>query len=156
MRSAARSGAGRQRDHLTRWTIRQSWSGVLGRRLYAVGSAAARALGTRSPSGGPSRPRRLSSPHVSVLETILYFVVPSAALYLGIVLLVVAPRMARRPRYRVGQPWPHAPMWWTANPEGAHLSAPGHDTADSAHGADSVAVTGARAHAERGGARGSW
>ncbi len=58
---------------------------------------------------------------MSVWETILYFVVPSVGLYLGITLLVVAPRMARRPRYRVGQPWPYPPMWWTANPEGAHL-----------------------------------
>jgi hypothetical protein len=83
---------------------------------------------------------------VSVLETILYFAVPTAALYFGIALLVVAPRMARRPRYRVGQPWPHAPMWWTANPEGAHL--PEADRRPAA--------AGARAGAERGGARGTW
>jgi hypothetical protein len=89
-----------------------------------------------------------------VWETILYFVVPAAALYLGIALLVVAPRMARRPRYRVGQPWPHEPMWWTANPEGAHLPAPDHSGDHSAdHG---PALGGARAGAERGGARGSW
>ncbi|MFC5231323.1 hypothetical protein [Pseudonocardia zijingensis] len=91
---------------------------------------------------------------MSVWETILYFAVPSVALYLGIVLLVVAPRMARRPRYRVGQPWPHEPMWWTANPEGAQLPAAGHD---DHHPADrSPALVGARAGAERGGARGSW
>jgi hypothetical protein len=83
---------------------------------------------------------------VSVWETILYFAVPATALYLGIVLLVVAPRMARRPRYRVGQPWPHPPMWWTANPEGAHLPAADQDPVPA----------GARAGAERGGARGSW
>ena len=77
---------------------------------------------------------------MSVLETILIFAVPSVGLYMLIVLLVVVPRMARRPRYRVGQPWPHQPMWWTANPLGAQLPAvEGHD------------VTG-----ERGGARGSW
>jgi hypothetical protein len=98
--------------------------------------------------------RRLSLRPVSVWETILYFVVPAAALYLGIALLVVAPRMARRPRYRVGQPWPHEPMWWTANPEGAHLPAPDHSGDHSAdHG---PALVGARAGAERGGARGSW
>jgi hypothetical protein len=77
---------------------------------------------------------------VSVLETILYFAVPSVGLYLLIAVLVVAPRRARRPRYRVGQPWPHQPIWWTANPEGAQLPA-----------ADGHAVTG-----ERGGARGNW
>jgi hypothetical protein len=93
------------------------------------------------------QPGRLSFRHVSVLETILYFVVPTVALYLGIALLVVAPRAARRPRYRVGQPWPHAPIWWTANPQGAQLPPADHDT---------TAVTGARAGTERGGARGSW
>ena len=91
---------------------------------------------------------------MSVWETILYFAVPSVALYLGIALLVVAPRMARRPRYRVGQPWPHDPMWWTANPQGAHLPPVDH-SAD--HNADhGPALVGARAGVERGGARGSW
>jgi hypothetical protein len=92
---------------------------------------------------------------VSVWETIVYFVVPSVALYLGITLLVVAPRMARRPRYRVGQPWPHAPMWWTANPQGAHLPAAGHSSGHTA-GRGGPVLAGARAGAERGGARGSW
>jgi hypothetical protein len=77
---------------------------------------------------------------VSVLETILFFVVPAVGLYLLIALLVVAPRMARRPRYRVGQPWPHEPMWWTANPRGAQLPS-----------VEGLVVTG-----ERGGARGNW
>ena len=91
---------------------------------------------------------------MSVWETILYFVVPSVALYVGIALLVVAPRTARRPRYRVGQPWPHEPMWWTANPQGAHLPPVDHS---GDHTADrGPALVGARAGAERGGARGSW
>jgi hypothetical protein len=79
---------------------------------------------------------------VSVLETILYFVVPPVALYLLIALLVVGPRMARRPRYRAGQPWTHPPMWWTANPQGAQLL-PMDDS-------------GAHSNLDRGGARGSW
>lgn len=77
---------------------------------------------------------------MSVLETILYFVLPPVGLYLVIVLLVVGPRLARRPRYRVGQPWTHEPLWWTANPRGASLPP-----------TDGHVVTG-----ERGGARGSW
>lgn len=77
---------------------------------------------------------------VSVLETILRFVVPSVGLILIITLLSVASKVGRRPRYRVGQPWPHQPMWWTANPQGAQLP-----------GVDGQHVTG-----ERGGARGSW
>ena len=58
---------------------------------------------------------------MSVFETILYFVVPTVGLYLLIALLAAAPRLARRPRYRVGQPWPYEPLWWTANPQGAQL-----------------------------------
>ncbi|MEJ3652877.1 aa3-type cytochrome oxidase subunit CtaJ [Pseudonocardia sp. TRM90224] len=81
---------------------------------------------------------------MSVLETILYFVVPSVGLYLLIALLVVAPRMARRPRYRAGQPWPHEPLWWTANPAGAQL--PPVDGHAAAAGGPTV----------RGGHRGSW
>jgi hypothetical protein len=80
------------------------------------------------------------------LETILFFVVPPVGLYLLIVLLVVAPRMHRRPRYRVGQPWPYPPMWWTANPRGAHL--PPADHGPAVHGGHAVT--------ERGGARGIW
>lgn len=77
---------------------------------------------------------------MSVLETVLIFVVPAVGLYALITLAVVGPRLARRPRYRVGQPWPYPPLWWTANPKGAELPpAEGH------------AVAG-----ERGGARGSW
>lgn len=77
---------------------------------------------------------------MSVPETILYFVVPVIGLIAIITVLVVAPRVKRRPRYRVGQPWPYPPLWWTANPKGAQLPA-----------ADGHAVTG-----QRGGARGSW
>ena len=87
---------------------------------------------------------------MSVLETILYFVVPSVGLYVLIGLLVMGRRTARRQRYRVGQPWAYEPLFWTANPEGAHLGAAHDDHADD-HG-----VAGARAGAERGGARGSW
>ena len=81
---------------------------------------------------------------VSVLETILYFVVPTVGIYGLIALLVAGPKLARKQRYRVGQPWPYEPMFWTANPEGAHLPAESHP------------VVGTRAGAERGGARGSW
>ena len=77
---------------------------------------------------------------MSVLQTILVFVVPTVFGYLLIAFLAAAPRLARRQKYRVGQPWPYEPLWWTANPAGAHLAAvDSHPTS-----------------AERGGARGSW
>jgi hypothetical protein len=77
---------------------------------------------------------------VSVLETILVFVVPTVAIYGLIAALVVLPRRARRPRYRSGQPWPFEPLWWTANPEGAQLPA----------------VSDHPVAGDRGGARGCW
>jgi hypothetical protein len=77
---------------------------------------------------------------VSVWQTFMVFVVPTVGLYFIIALLAAAPRIGRRPRYRVGQPWPFAPLWWTANPEGAQLAP----------------VESHPASGERGGARGSW
>lgn len=81
---------------------------------------------------------------VSVLETILYFVVPTVGLYGLIVALVVAPRMANRRRHRAGDTWSYQPLFWIANPEGAPLP-----PVDDDH-------RGPRAGAERGGARGNW
>ena len=77
---------------------------------------------------------------MSVLQTLLLYVVPTVGIILLVVLAVVGPKRARTPRYRVGQAWDYAPLWWTADPEGAHLPPA---TAPSAGG-------------ERGGARGSW
>jgi hypothetical protein len=76
---------------------------------------------------------------VSVAETILYFVVPAVGLYLLLALLVVGPRMARRPRYRAGQPWTFPALWWT--------------TVEDRAGSGNAPVLPA---GERGGARGSW
>ncbi|MFC5996716.1 hypothetical protein ACFQE5_21135 [Pseudonocardia hispaniensis] len=78
---------------------------------------------------------------MSVVETVLIFVVTPLVVCLVIALMVAAPRLARRPRYRVGQPWTYGPVFWTANPEGAGLTpARDEDTGDG----------------EQGGARGSW
>ena len=79
-------------------------------------------------------------PRVSPLQTLLLFGVPTLGIVLIIVLLVVGPKRAKAPRYRVGQAWGYAPLWWTADPEVAHLPA----------------ATGRSAGGERGGARGSW
>ena len=92
---------------------------------------------------------------MTVLETILVFVVPSVGLCLLIAGLVVLPRRARRPRYRSGQRWSFEPVWWTANPEGAQLPAvfgsTASDSTASDHPTSEHAVAGSR-----GGARGSW
>ena len=85
-------------------------------------------------------PRSAKFSPVSVLQTFLVFVVPAVGLYALIVLLAAAPRMSRRPRYRVGQPWTFEPLWWTANPAGAQLPPPAEHLTDG----------------KRGGARGRW
>ena len=77
---------------------------------------------------------------VTVLQAVLFLVVVPVALYVLIALLAAAPRMGRRPRYRVGQPWTFEPLWWTANPAGAQLPPPAEHL-----------VSGGK-----GGARGSW
>lgn len=77
---------------------------------------------------------------MSVLETVLRFVVPTVGILALLTALVVVPRMARRPRYRTGQAWAHPPLWWSANPDGANLSEPAAATRGG----------------ERGGARGVW
>lgn len=82
---------------------------------------------------------------MSVWQTILYFVVPVVGTYVLVALLIARNKLARKQRYRVGQPWPYEPLFWTANPDGAHLPA-----------AEEHAVVETRVAAERGGARGSW
>ena len=77
---------------------------------------------------------------MSVLETLLRFAVPVVGVYFLVSLAVVGLKKAKRKRYRVGEAWDYEPLWWTANPEGAHLPA-----------AHARSATG-----ERGGARGSW
>jgi len=77
---------------------------------------------------------------VSALQTFLVFGVPVIGIYFLVALAVVGPKQAKRKRHRVGQAWGYEPLWWTANPEGAHLPAP-----------HARPVAG-----ERGGARGSW
>ena len=77
---------------------------------------------------------------MSVFQTFLVFVVPVVCIYFLVSLAVVGTKKAKRRRYRVGEPWDYEPLWWTANPEGAHLPA-----------AHARSATG-----ERGGARGSW
>lgn len=77
---------------------------------------------------------------MTVLQTVLFLVVVPVVVYVVISLLAAAPRLNRRPRYRVGQPWTYEPLWWTANPEGAQLPPPTEHL-----------VSGGK-----GGARGSW
>jgi hypothetical protein len=121
---------------------------------------------------------------VTVAETILVFAVAPLAVVLLLALLTLGPGVRnRRPRYKPGQTWEHAPIWYEPHPDGtAHGSDHGGETAaigssvyGERHGADADAthavsggtspdghVTGAsttprpRPAGPLGGARGTW
>jgi hypothetical protein len=56
---------------------------------------------------------------VTVVETILVYVVAPLAVVLLLALLTLAPgARRRRPRYKPGQPWQHEPVWYEPHPQG--------------------------------------
>lgn len=74
---------------------------------------------------------------MTVWETVLVFaVVPVAALAL-LTALTFAPGASRGPRYRVGKPWDHEPVWYVPRPD---VDAP----AGSAEGRAALAAAGSR------------
>jgi hypothetical protein len=79
---------------------------------------------------------------VTVVEILLVLAVTPAAIYALVALLVLWPKFARV-RYRAGEEWNFAPVFWVANPSGIG-AAPA--------GTDQDAQTGTA----RGGARGNW
>jgi hypothetical protein len=113
---------------------------------------------------------------VNVAETIIVFAgIPLAFVVLLAALIFLPGR--KRPRYKSGQPWNHAPVWYEPHPEHAPAAAhgtPGHEgqtkaigssvygePTDAAHGsldhAHGTAPAAPRAAAgPLGGARGTW
>jgi hypothetical protein len=109
---------------------------------------------------------------VTVAETILVFVGVPLAIIALLALLIYLPGGRKRPRYKPGQPWDHAPVWYEPHPE--HGPAAGHggqtqaigssvygeltgDGAHGTHGASSAPTAPRPASAgPLGGARGTW
>jgi hypothetical protein len=87
---------------------------------------------------------------VSVLQTVLTFVVAPLGLYLLIGAATLA-RRSRRRKYKEGRPWPYPPVLWTADPEGADLPPLADAPADPR-----VGVLTDGGSKPSGGARGSW
>ncbi len=80
------------------------------------------------------------------IETILiYGVIPLVVLLLLFAATMVRPSGRKAARYRVGDDWPHEPLWWIGNPKGTGLPEPT---------VDAVGTTATRT--ARGGARGTW
>jgi hypothetical protein len=86
---------------------------------------------------------------VTVVETILVFAGVPLAIVALLALLIFLPGGRKRTRYKSGQPWEHAPIWYEPHPDGpaGDLAAHAAVTAGSAH-----ATTGG----PLGGARGTW
>ena len=87
---------------------------------------------------------KLSS--VTVAETILVFVGIPLAVVVLLALLIFLPGGHTRPRYKSGQPWEHAPIWYEPHPD--HTPAAGHG--------DAKAITSSGKAGPLGGARGTW
>jgi hypothetical protein len=83
---------------------------------------------------------------VSLLETVLVFVVIPGVIYGLMALLTLRQRAAKMPRYRPGQDWDYPPVWWTANPAGLSAVQPVTGQEQTAQ----------HARTASGGARGSW
>jgi hypothetical protein len=85
---------------------------------------------------------------VTVAETILVYVVAPLAVVAVLALLTLVPGRRKRARYKPGQPWEHAPVWYEPHPAttghgGGHAALPAGGSAPAAGG-------------PRGGARGTW
>jgi len=96
----------------------------------------------------PNAPIRIAVGYlvrVSLVQTVLVFVVIPAGIYGVVALLTLRVRVSKTPRYRPGQDWDFPPVWWTANPAGAVPLAQGAGVNSAAH-----------ARTAWGGARGSW
>jgi hypothetical protein len=113
---------------------------------------------------------------VNVAETILVFVGIPLAVVVVLALLIFLPGGRTRRRYKPGQPWDHAPVWYEPHPEHGPAAAhgtPGHEGQTNAIGSsvygeptghDGYGAHGSNAAASHpplkagplGGARGTW
>jgi hypothetical protein len=101
---------------------------------------------------------------VTVVETLLVFVVAPLAVVVVLALLTLVPGRHKRPRYKPGQAWEHEPVWYEPQPERAAADhGPAHGDGHAALGAGGAtrALTSGQAATPavggpRGGARGTW
>lgn len=82
---------------------------------------------------------------MSIVETIVIFVLIPAGVFGVVALITLRPKFAGAPRYRPGQAWEYPPMWWSANPDAIGAGGP-HPEVSSGETPGTAA----------GGARGNW
>ena len=85
---------------------------------------------------------------MTVVETILVFAGIPLLIVAVLALLVFVPGGRKRPRYKSGQPWDHAPIWYEPHPDGA--------AADHGHAALPAGSGHTTSAGPLGGARGTW
>jgi hypothetical protein len=85
---------------------------------------------------------------VTLVQTLLVLFAVPAAVYGVITLAIMWPRLTRRTRYRTGQDWNFAPVYWVANPATLDLDEAALARGEGAHDARPSTATG--------GARGNW
>jgi len=74
-------------------------------------------LATAAPALAESDDGSESGAGFSVIETLLWFVVLPAGIFIAIAILVSIPSMSRGPRYRPGLGWWAAPVWFNGPDE---------------------------------------
>ncbi|MGI8723450.1 MAG: aa3-type cytochrome oxidase subunit CtaJ [Geodermatophilaceae bacterium] len=96
---------------------------------------------------------------MSVVETILVFVVVPAAVVGVMALLIWGRGSSRGPRYRPGREWPYEPVWYAPHPLAVQDLSHDDPTRRPQLGAGVSATTGTSAKpasTAAGGARGTW
>ncbi len=100
---------------------------------------------------------------MTVVETLLAFVVAPLAVVLLAYALVLLPALKDRARYKPGSPWGHATVWYEPHPEGRPHDEDHDDDHEVEHlpGAQAAALTigetaGHPRRTASGGARGTW
>jgi hypothetical protein len=95
---------------------------------------------------------------VNVAEVLLVFVGIPLLVIAVLALLIWGPGGRKRPRYRPGQPWEHAPIWYEPHPGAPGGSGNGHGDG----GSHALALEGSThvvhtpSGGPLGGARGTW
>lgn len=97
---------------------------------------------------------------MSVVQTILVFLVIPATVVGVMALLIWGPGVARAPRYRPGRDWPYEPVWYAPHPlavrdpvdEDPPIRTPQLPAGESAP----TSVPMRAGHTAAGGARGTW
>ena len=77
---------------------------------------------------------------MNVAETLLVFAGAPLAIVAVLALLIYVPGGRRRPRYKSGQPWTYAPVWYEPHPE--------HGP-DAGHGSGETMAIGSSVYGER-------